>query len=150
MASSVVCLLCRHERTQIIDALTPAEIGRLWNYFGVTLGAEAQASFQGAARITQHRCASCGFEFFDPVLPGNGAAELFTWAARDAAGTGRSLLPAPGFADYGRASPAGEAAANASPCPCAAVAGGLCLCTGTRSSLQRRFTVALGGYPLAL
>jgi len=39
----------------------------------------------------------------DWVLPGNGAAELFTWAARDAAGTGRSLLPAPGFADYGRA-----------------------------------------------
>ena len=37
------------------------------------------------------------------VLPGNGAAELFTWAARDAAATGTSLLPAPGFADYGRA-----------------------------------------------
>ena len=37
------------------------------------------------------------------VLPGNGAAELFTWAARDAAETGVSLLPAPGFADYRRA-----------------------------------------------
>jgi len=37
------------------------------------------------------------------VLPGNGAAELFTWAARDAAGLGPSLLPQPGFADYGRA-----------------------------------------------
>jgi len=37
------------------------------------------------------------------VLPGNGAAELFTWAARDAAATGCSLLPAPGFADYQRA-----------------------------------------------
>jgi histidinol-phosphate/aromatic aminotransferase/cobyric acid decarboxylase-like protein len=37
------------------------------------------------------------------VLPGNGAAELFTWAARDAAAAGMSLLPAPGFADYGRA-----------------------------------------------
>ena len=36
------------------------------------------------------------------VLPGNGAAELFTWAARDAAATGISLLPAPGFADYSR------------------------------------------------
>ncbi len=42
---------------------------------------------------------------FDPawVLPGNGAAELFTWAARDAAAAGVSVLPAPGFADYGRA-----------------------------------------------
>jgi histidinol-phosphate/aromatic aminotransferase/cobyric acid decarboxylase-like protein len=39
----------------------------------------------------------------DWVLPGNGAAELFTWAARDAARAGVSLLPAPGFADYRRA-----------------------------------------------
>ena len=37
------------------------------------------------------------------VLPGNGAAELFTWAARDAAEQGLSVLPAPCFADYGRA-----------------------------------------------
>jgi histidinol-phosphate/aromatic aminotransferase/cobyric acid decarboxylase-like protein len=37
------------------------------------------------------------------VLPGNGAAELFTWAARDAADAGCSLLPKPGFADYVRA-----------------------------------------------
>jgi histidinol-phosphate/aromatic aminotransferase/cobyric acid decarboxylase-like protein len=37
------------------------------------------------------------------VLPGNGAAELFTWAARDAAAVGISSLPAPGFADYSRA-----------------------------------------------
>ena len=37
------------------------------------------------------------------VLPGNGAAELFTWAAREAAAAGVSALPAPGFADYGRA-----------------------------------------------
>ncbi len=37
------------------------------------------------------------------VLPGNGAAEMFTWAARDASAKGESVLPAPGFADYGRA-----------------------------------------------
>lgn len=39
----------------------------------------------------------------DSVLPGNGAAELFTWAARDAALHGPSVLPSPGFADYRRA-----------------------------------------------
>ncbi|MCB4389112.1 threonine-phosphate decarboxylase [Synechococcus sp. MU1617] len=39
----------------------------------------------------------------DCVLPGNGAAELFTWAARDAAAVGLSGLLAPGFADYRRA-----------------------------------------------
>ena len=37
------------------------------------------------------------------VLPGNGASELFTWAARDASRTGVSGLPEPGFADYRRA-----------------------------------------------
>ena len=36
------------------------------------------------------------------VLPGNGAAELLTWAARDAAAY-LNLLPEPGFADYRRA-----------------------------------------------
>lgn len=39
----------------------------------------------------------------ETVLPGNGAAELFTWAARDAEAIGRSVLPQPGFADYRRA-----------------------------------------------
>lgn len=37
------------------------------------------------------------------VLPGNGASELFTWAARDATDLGVSILPQPGFADYKRA-----------------------------------------------
>ena len=37
------------------------------------------------------------------VLPGNGAAELFTWVARDAASTGTSASLSPCFADYGRA-----------------------------------------------
>ncbi|MFN9425518.1 MAG: pyridoxal phosphate-dependent aminotransferase [Cyanobacteriota bacterium] len=39
----------------------------------------------------------------EQVLPGNGAAELFTWAARDGTALGTSLLPVPGFADYRRA-----------------------------------------------
>ena len=37
------------------------------------------------------------------VLPGNGAAELFTWAARDAASLGSSASLSPCFADYSRA-----------------------------------------------
>ncbi len=37
------------------------------------------------------------------VLPGNGAAELFTWAARDASKQGVSVIPAPCFGDYVRA-----------------------------------------------
>ncbi len=37
------------------------------------------------------------------ILPGNGAAELFTWAAKDAGKKGISGLPSPGFSDYSRA-----------------------------------------------
>ena len=37
------------------------------------------------------------------VLPGNGAAELITWSARDASAKGTSALAAPGFNDYERA-----------------------------------------------
>jgi histidinol-phosphate/aromatic aminotransferase/cobyric acid decarboxylase-like protein len=54
---------------------------------------------------TALRGALAGRHQLDPawVLPGNGAAELITWAARDAAAEGPSLLPTPGFADYRRA-----------------------------------------------
>ena len=51
------------------------------------------------------------------VLPGNGAAELFTWAARDAAALGPSLLPQPGFADYGRALRCWGGALQTAPLP---------------------------------
>ncbi len=37
------------------------------------------------------------------ILPGNGASELFTWAAREASSNGISALPSPGFGDYQRA-----------------------------------------------
>ncbi len=53
----------------------------------------------------------------DWVLPGNGAAELFTWVARDAAAVGPSLLPQPGFADYRRALRCWEGAVEPWPLP---------------------------------
>ena len=37
------------------------------------------------------------------ILPGNGASELFTWAAREAGLNGLSSLPTPCFGDYQRA-----------------------------------------------
>ncbi len=37
------------------------------------------------------------------IILGNGASELFTWAARDASLNGISSLPCPGFGDYQRA-----------------------------------------------
>ena len=51
------------------------------------------------------RSAIASWHDVDPeqVLGGNGASELFTWAARDASACGRNALPQPGFADYSRA-----------------------------------------------
>ncbi len=56
-----------------------------------------------AALARFHRHEGLGGLGPDWLLPGNGAAELFTWAARDAAAAGVSVLPQPGFADYPRA-----------------------------------------------
>ena len=57
---------------------------------------------RGQASLRQ---AIAGLHGLDPyaVLPGNGAAELFTWAARDAAAAGGSAFLVPGFSDYRRA-----------------------------------------------
>lgn len=51
------------------------------------------------------RCDLAAIHKIDPdsILPGNGAAELFTWAARDAVASGPSVALSPIFADYGRA-----------------------------------------------
>ena len=57
---------------------------------------------RGHALIRRLLGALHGLEF-SFLLPGNGAAELFTWAAHDAAEQGLSVLVAPGFADYKRA-----------------------------------------------
>ena len=56
-------------------------------------------------KYTELREAIGSWHEVDPsmVLPGNGAAELITWSARNAAEKGTSTLFAPGFSDYARA-----------------------------------------------
>ena len=70
-------------------------------------------------RYTALRQVIAALHDLDPdwVLPGNGAAELFTWAGRDAAALGPSLLPAPGFADYRRALTCWDGEARSVPLP---------------------------------
>ena len=51
------------------------------------------------------------------ILPGNGASELFTWAARDAGLNGISSLPSPCFGDYQRALKCWDAPYIYSPLP---------------------------------
>ena len=53
----------------------------------------------------------------EQVLIGNGAAELFTWAGRDAADAGLNVVPAPGFADYARALNCWQGALREQPLP---------------------------------
>ena len=53
----------------------------------------------------------------EQVLPGNGAAELFTWAARDAEAHGLSVVASPGFADYPRALRCWDAHSCSQPLP---------------------------------
>ncbi|MGC6482373.1 MAG: pyridoxal phosphate-dependent aminotransferase [Synechococcus sp.] len=67
------------------------------------------------------RCALAAHHGVDPdaVLAGNGAAELFTWAARDATAMGCSVLPQPGFADYARALRCWQGVWEARPLPLA-------------------------------
>jgi len=65
------------------------------------------------------RCGLARLHGLEPdwLLPGNGAAELFTWAARDAAAAGVSVLAQPGFADYPRALACWGGAWRAEPLP---------------------------------
>ena len=51
------------------------------------------------------------------IFPGNGASELFTWAARDASIHGMSSLPSPGFGDYQRALKCWNASYTYNPIP---------------------------------
>ena len=92
-------LSCRP--SQLLDAsasLAP------WSPRGFRISRTAIRDYPDRAQ-TSLRQAMAGIHGIDPdaVLPGNGAAELFTWAARDAADVGVSGLLAPGFADYRRA-----------------------------------------------
>jgi len=70
-------------------------------------------------RSQRLRSLLAGLHQLDPqlVLPGNGAAELFTWAARDASQCGLSVVPQPGFADYGRGLLCWDAAMRCSSLP---------------------------------
>ena len=71
----------------------------------------------------RHHRVLCGclsaLHHLDPeaVLVGNGAAELFTWVARDAAACGLSVQPAPGFADYSRALNSWQGSLRQQPLP---------------------------------
>lgn len=73
MAKRVACPVCGGAESERVDGLTPAEITRLHAHTGVALSAAAIESFRGVPEVLHLRCRGCGFQFFDPVLPGNAA-----------------------------------------------------------------------------
>jgi SAM-dependent methyltransferase len=44
-----------------------------WFHLGVKFSSAAAAVFDGIAAVELHECRPCGFRFFSPTLPGNGA-----------------------------------------------------------------------------
>lgn len=73
MEATVACPLCNSPRFERVDALTPGELCVLHAKLGVRLSDEARKSFGEAKEVRHLRCSGCGFQYFDPVLPGNAA-----------------------------------------------------------------------------
>ncbi len=73
LPKKVQCLLCGSTEARCLDRISPAEIVCLFAVEGVLLTTEAMASFAGVGNIEHRQCLVCGFQFFDPILPGNNA-----------------------------------------------------------------------------
>jgi 2-polyprenyl-3-methyl-5-hydroxy-6-metoxy-1,4-benzoquinol methylase len=78
MSECPLCPICRSDRSAVVDRLNMAELDAFWAEVGVRLSSAAKRSYRGAEELRHLRCGGCGFEFFDPVAPGNAAfyAEL--------------------------------------------------------------------------
>jgi L-threonine-O-3-phosphate decarboxylase len=77
----------------------------------------------------------------DWILPGNGSAELLTWASRDLAALDQIVLPMPAFSDYGRA--IGSFKGSIFPCPLAIAQVGSWQRSGVPESLDQSLEQAL-------
>ena len=92
----------------IIDAsasLVPFKLPKKLNNYLINTIKNGSIRFYPDRSYFELKNAISEWHNIDPsmILPGNGASELFTWAARDASLNGISSLPSPGFGDYQRA-----------------------------------------------
>jgi len=67
------CFLCDSRRTRTRDRLTPQELELTWFHLGVKFGPAAAAVFEGISALELLECRDCGFRYFHPSVPGNGA-----------------------------------------------------------------------------
>src|SRR5689334_9484735 len=67
------CLLCASRDVGVRDRLTPRELELTWFHLGVKFSSAAWAVFDGVTALELCECGECGFRFFQPMVPGNGA-----------------------------------------------------------------------------
>ena len=67
------CFLCGSTRTKPRDRLTPRELELIWFHLGVKFSPEAASVLNGISGVELLDCRQCGFRYFHPTLPGNGA-----------------------------------------------------------------------------
>jgi len=69
--SSLSCLICPGKNLEISAQLSGREIRLLWRELGKEFPPEALVGIGESSNIILWRCATCGFQFFDPTLAGN-------------------------------------------------------------------------------
>ena len=67
----LACPLCGTAGARQSGQLTGAQLRLLWRELGWEFSAEAWGQITPEFLVTLHRCARCGFEFFNPSLTGN-------------------------------------------------------------------------------
>jgi SAM-dependent methyltransferase len=72
------CPLCATAQVSVVDRYPVESLRKAWAVFGVHFPKSVWAAFNGRQAIEMFRCSSCGFQFCDPTLAGDGAfyAEL--------------------------------------------------------------------------
>src|SRR6267143_6462197 len=65
------CPLCGVSGAREVEHLTGSQLRELWRALGWEFSPPAWGEITPEFVVTLHRCAACGFEFFDPSLAGN-------------------------------------------------------------------------------
>jgi SAM-dependent methyltransferase len=64
------CLLCENADVAVVDTLNGLELRKLWRVADIGLSDTALGAISPGFQVNLHRCNSCGFRFYDPLLAG--------------------------------------------------------------------------------
>src|SRR5690349_10963938 len=71
-AAGPACLLCKREPVEVVDLFRPDDLRKAWAIFGVNFSPQTWQEIDARGGVELWRCASCGFQFCDPSLAGDG------------------------------------------------------------------------------